>query len=114
MIGGRDDEAEGPLSRKAAEDWLGQHFRQSALESEVVRLTPFFAVQWLDREAWPPGVSGLALEDQRFPEPDDKDSTATTLEVVDLGPLPASPELPVAQVARALIAVVASWVVTRR
>lgn len=105
---------EGPLGEVACRDWLGAWFSQRALDTDVVRLTPYFSLQWLDRSAWPPGVEGLPLANARFPEPDDRDATATTLEVVDLGPLPLDDQLPAEIVARALIAVVSAWIVHRR
>ncbi|HHO51699.1 MAG TPA: hypothetical protein ENK18_12700 [Deltaproteobacteria bacterium] len=105
---------DGPLGEVACRDWLGAWFTQRALDTDVVRLTPYFSLQWLDRRAWPPGIEGLPLANARFPEPDDRDATATTLEVVDLGPLPLDPQLPTQIVARALIAVVSAWIVHRR
>jgi hypothetical protein len=113
VIGGRDDDV-GPYARAACQDWLAGSFVQRELETDVVRLTPYLAVQWLDRGAWPPGVYGLPLEAQRFPEPDAEGATATTVEVVDLGPLPADRNLDPALVARALVAVTTLWVSTRR
>lgn len=113
VIGGKPAE-KGRLSVAARQDWLQAHFNQRTLETEVVRLTPYFSVQWLDRTAWPPGVHGQPIEHARFPEPSDHGATATTTEVVDLGVLPADEELPTDQVARALLAVVAAWVVHRR
>ena len=112
VIRGRSDER-GPLGEAACRDWLDAWFGQNTLDTDVVRLTPYFALQWLDRSTWPPGVPGLPLEASRFPPPHTRAATATTLEVVDLGPLPADPELPVALVARALIAVVSAWIVHR-
>jgi hypothetical protein len=113
VVGGRDDEA-GPYGRAACQDWLAASFVQRELETDVVRLTPYLAVQWLDRAAWPPGVRGLALDAQRFPEPDAEGATATTVEVVDLGPLPADGGLEPGLVARALVTVTTLWVATRR
>jgi hypothetical protein len=111
VIGGRTDE-DGPFAEAACKDWLAARFKQTELDTDVVRLTPYLAVQWLDRAAWPPGVPGLPLQNARFPEPSGENATATTIESVDLGPLP--PEAPADLVARALIAVVAGWVATRR
>lgn len=113
VIGGRTDE-EGPYGAQACRDWNEAHFDQSELDTDVVRLTPYLALQWLDREVWPPGVPGLPLDAARFPEPRSEGATATTLEVVDLGPLPADEGLPVDLVARALIAVASAWVATRQ
>jgi hypothetical protein len=111
VVGGRTDE-EGLFGEAARRDWLAAHFTQTGLDTDVVRLTPYLAMQWLDRAAWPPGVPGLPLQNARFPEPGAEGATATTIEAVDLGPLP--PDAPADLVARALIAVVAGWVATRR
>lgn len=105
---------EGPYSRAVRQDWMDAWFTVAALETEVVRLTPYFSLQWLDRAVWPPGVEGQPLELARFPVPDAKGATATTTEVVDLGVLPAREDLPVELVARALVTVVTAWVVHRR
>ncbi|MEQ1567496.1 MAG: hypothetical protein ABMA64_17780, partial [Myxococcota bacterium] len=113
VIGGRGDEA-GPYGEAACQDWLGAHFGQTDLDTEVVRRTPYFGVQWLDRAAWPPGAPGLPLQASRFPEPHRQGTAATMVEVVDLGPLwvdaPPPPEL----VARGLVAVVCGWIASRR
>jgi hypothetical protein len=113
VIGGRTDE-QGELSEAACADWMGQWFAQRHLDTDVVRLTPYFAMQWLDREAWPPGVPGQPLQHARFPEPDDEQASAEIVEVVDLGPLPADEDLPVVLVARALVTVVSCWLASRR
>ncbi len=125
---GRADE-EGVLGRATCRDWMEAHFGQHDFDTDVVRLTPYFSVQWLDPVAWPPGVSGLPLECQRFVEPHERGATATTVEVVDLGPLlverpsdwviaeglPDVPsQLDPELVARALIGVVSAWTVHRR
>ncbi|MCB9685845.1 MAG: hypothetical protein H6735_12460 [Alphaproteobacteria bacterium] len=114
-IGGRADEPEGPLSTQAREDWMAANFDQAALDTEVVRLTPYLAVQRLARAAWPPGLPGLPLQAQRFPVPGQGDAVVETIEAVDLGPLWADAERagPPERVARALVAVVASWVTSR-
>lgn len=112
VIGGRPGE-EGPFGEAEAADWLGAHFGQEALDTEVVRLTPYLAVQWLDRQAPVPGAGDLPLAAQRFPDPRE-DATVDTIEVVDLGPLPVDPELPREQVAKALVTVVTCWVLSRR
>lgn len=113
VIGGRTDESEGPLAPPTRRDWLQAHFRTKSLETDVVRLTPYFAVQWLDRSVEEPGIEGLTLAAMRFPEPE-HDASAKTIEVVDLGPLPADPELPTDLVARALVTCVTAWVASRR
>lgn len=102
----------GPLGERDAEDWLGAHFNQAGLDTEVVRLTPYLSVQWLDRQAPVIGVGELPIAAQRFPVP--PDDAVETIEAVDLGVLPVDPELPSAQVARALVATVACWVLSRR
>ncbi|MCA9491397.1 MAG: hypothetical protein KC621_15805 [Myxococcales bacterium] len=115
VIGGRTDTADGPLSVAVREDWMAANFDQAALDTEVVRLTPYLSVQRLDPEAWPPGLPGLPIQAQRFPQPGQGDAVVETIEAVDLGPLWADPERagPPDRVARALIAVVASWVTSR-
>ncbi|MEZ4242105.1 MAG: hypothetical protein R3F59_39310, partial [Myxococcota bacterium] len=113
VIGGRTDE-EGPLGEAARRDWLGAHFNQLDLDTEVVRMTPYFAVQWLARGVWPPGAEGLPLQASRFPDPATEATLVETIEVVDLGPLPADRPLPLDLVARALVAVVLGWVRSRR
>lgn len=104
------DDAYGP---SACEDWLGRWFTQGHLDTDVVRRTPYMALQWLDRAAWPPGIRDLPLARSRFPEPLDDTSGVLTVESVDLGPLPARPDLPLDLVARALVLVVAAWVESR-
>jgi len=113
VIGGRDDE-EGPYGRAACADWLAASFVQHELETDVVRLTPWLAVQWRDPDVQPPGLRGLPLAAQRFPTPDAEGATAQTMEVVDLGALPTDPALDPALVARALVAVTTLWVASRR
>ncbi|MEN0061943.1 MAG: hypothetical protein AAGA48_07300 [Myxococcota bacterium] len=114
VIGGRSDVDSGPLSTMAQRDWLGAHFRQRQIETDVVRLTPYFAVQWLDRTCEEPGIEGLSLASMRFPDPDPTDASAITVETVDLGPLPAIPTLPTELVARALITFITAWLAQRR
>jgi len=113
VIGGRDDE-DGPYGRAASADWLAASFVQRELETDVVRLTPWLAVQWCDPDVQPPGLRGLPLAAQRFPIPDAEGATAHTLEVVDLGALPTDATLDPALVARALVAVTTLWVASRR
>lgn len=113
VIGGRTDE-DGPYGEAKCQDWLGAHFRQTELDTDVVRLTPYFALQWLTHGVWPPGVPGLPLQASRFPEPDATDAPVITVEAVDLGLLPTDRDLPADAVARALIAVVCGWVASRR
>jgi len=113
VIGGRTDEA-GPFGGQACADWLHARFTQRDLDTDVVRFTPYFSLQWLDQSHWPPGVPGLPLQASRFPEPSAEGATAVTIEAVDLGPLPAHAEAPLGAIARALVAVVSAWVVKRR
>lgn len=113
VIGGRTDE-EGPYGEVASRDWLAAHFTQVGLDTDVVRLTPYFAVQWLDRDCWPPGIPGLPLQASRFPEPSGEGASATIVEGVDLGPLPSDRPIPPELVARALIAVVIGWIRSRQ
>lgn len=114
VIGGRSDEADGPWSLMTRRDWMQAHFRIRDLETDVVRLTPYFSLQWLDRTLDEPGIEGLPLASMRFPEPDATRSSVATMEVVDLGPLPVDPDLPLDLVARALVVCVTAWVAHRR
>lgn len=113
VIGGKPGE-DGRLSVDTRKDWMDAWFKMRHLETEVVRLTPYFSLQWVDPTAWPPGVEGQPIEHARFPELDPAGATAETTEVVDLGVLFADDALPTDQVARALITVVTAWVVHRR
>jgi hypothetical protein len=111
IIGGLEGET-GVLGTMAREDWLEAWFKHRHLDSEVVRQTPYMALQWLDRAQWPPGAAGLAIANARFPPVPEE--PIETIEVVDLGVLPADDRLPNRQVARALVAVVSCWVLSRR
>ncbi len=113
VIGGRDDE-DGPYGRAAAADWLAASFVQRELETDVVRLTPWLAVQWRAPDVEPPGVPGLPLAAQRFPTPDAEGATAHTVEVVDLGALFTDRAPDPALVAKALVVVTTLWVASRR
>ena len=73
-------------------------------------MTPYFAMQWLDWTASPPGIDGLALGHSRFPEPREDSSVPPAVLPVDLGPLWVGDDIPKEQVARALRALVASWI----
>ena len=113
VIGGRSDVDEGPLAESTRLDWMERWFGQEHLDTGVVRLTPYMSLQWLDRQAWPPGVAGLPLQHQRFPEPAEQAATAQTIESVDLGVAPhesGDDEL----LAKALLFVVCGWVASRR
>jgi len=112
VIGGRVG-LSGQLGERACEDWLGAWFTYGRLDSESVRLTPYMSVQLVDLSCRQVGLPGLPLANQRFPDPRD-DGTLQTLESVDLGPLVVTPDLPLDQVARALIAVTGCWVLNRR
>ena len=96
----------------AREDWVEAWFRHQHLDSEVVRLTPYMSVQWLDRSQNPPGAAGLSIANARFPPVPEE--PIETIEVVDLGLLPAREGIPAAQVARALWLVATCWVLSRR
>lgn len=102
----------GPFGARDAEDWLERWFTLDHFDTELVRLTPYLSVQWLDRSASVPGSGGLPLEAQRFPEPKIV-KVERTIEAVDLGPLYPREDLPLQQVARALVAVTSLWVLTR-
>jgi hypothetical protein len=112
VIGGREG-VEGPYGAAAARDFLEAKFDQRNLETDLVRRVPYVSLQWWDRAVWPPGTAGLPLHHQRFPEPGTDDGPEI-VEVMDLGPLfpDALPEPML--VARALLAVVAGLVVSRR
>jgi len=111
IIGGMEGE-DGRLGTAAREDWMGAWFKHEHLDTEVVRLTPYLSVQWLDRDHMPPGANGIAISNARFPElPDDP---VETVEVVDLGVIPAVNDLPMNQVAKALWAVTTCWVLSRK
>lgn len=111
VIGGRADE-DGTYGAKACEDWVEANFKQVSLDTDVVRLTPYFCAQWLAPGVWPPGVPGLPVQASRFPEPNGVGAPVTTVEVVDLGLLPVDADADA--VARALVAVVCAWVASRR
>jgi len=113
-VGGsiRGEPGDGPWGQTVMTDWLGSHFNQIDMETEVVRLTPYLAAQWLDRDAAQPGVEGLPLQNQRFIEPETR-SAIETIEVVDLGPIPKVDDLPTDVVARALVFVTGLWALTR-
>jgi hypothetical protein len=103
----------GPFGADAVGTWMAQHYTQRELDTEVIRLTPYLALQWLDRAQVPPGaLDGVPLQVRRFHEPDHA-RVERAVEPVDLGPLPVDPELPLERVAQALVAVVACWVLSR-
>lgn len=104
-VGGRlagRDEA-GPFGELAVRDWMEAHFGHDALDTEMMRATVYASVPWLDRD----------VTDQRFPTPKGEPG-ASSLETVDLGPLPVDPELPLKLVARALWAWTVAWIATRQ
>lgn len=111
-IGGLEGE-EGPYSAAAARDFLGAKFDQRTLETDLVRRVPYVALGWWDAAVWPPGLPGLPLHHQRFPPPG-ADDGPEIVEVMDLGPLFPATMPPEDLVARALLAVVAGVVVSRR
>jgi len=114
VIGGRTDRDDGPLSEEVRADWMGHWFGQKKLDTDEVRLTPYLSMQWLDRDAWPPGIEGQPLQHQRFPEPSDQGVQLHTIESVDLGPIPVAGGPSDRTIAKALLFVVSAWVVARR
>lgn len=109
VIHGLDARDDG-LAWERVQTWLQAHFRHDILDLEAAHRTPYLALQWLDRAADPPGVAGLPLDRARFPEPPMKGVRREALQVVDLGPLPADPELPTTDVALALWGTVLGWI----
>ena len=91
---------------------MGAWFKHEHLDTEIVRMTPYLSLQWLDRAHEPPGARRLAIENARFPAI--TEDRIETVEVVDLGVLPSVGDLPVTQVAKALWAVTTCWVLSRR
>jgi hypothetical protein len=100
---------EGDLGPEATADWMAAWFTHRSLDTEIVRMTPYFSIQWLEREAWPPGINGLPLASSRFPVPEADSSVPPAVQSVDLGPLWASSSAPVEQIARALQVFLACW-----
>lgn len=98
----------------ARDDWFTAHFAHAALDTELVRLTPYFGVAWLDRGDASLGGAGVALHHQRLPEPAGRGLSDDFVQSVDLGVLPLRDDLPVGQVARALALFVACWVRVNR
>jgi hypothetical protein len=97
----------------ALDDWMGAHFGHDALDTEMHRSTPYAALQWFDKDTLPPGLPGVPLETMRFPEPAGQ-AGASAIAAIDLGVLPAVPDLPAEAVARALVAWVACDAASRR
>jgi hypothetical protein len=97
---------------EATADWIGAHFRPEDLDTEIDRPTVYAAIQWLDRAIDPPGIEGVPLEAMRFPKVPER-PTVSRIDVVDLGPLPLDPLLPVQAVARAIVAWTAGYVLSR-
>lgn len=93
-------------------EWMDRWFNAAELDTEMNRVTPYLHLTWVDRETEPPGIPGLPIAATRFPRPEA--GALSSIEVVDLGLLPADPELPLDQVARALWALTTLWVYTRR
>jgi hypothetical protein len=108
------DGVDGPLAWEACTEWLQQNFRHKHLDLEANHRCPYLAVQWLDREADVPGAGGVPLDRARFPVPQDDAGPVQAIDVVDLGPLPADPDLPTRLVALALWGVTTAWVAARR
>jgi hypothetical protein len=106
---GRDD----AYGTARARDFLEAKFTQRELETDLVRRVPYLALQWWEPTCWPPGVPGAPLQHQRFPDPRPNDGPEIA-EVMDLGPLFPASCPPLDLVARALVAVAAGVVVSRR
>lgn len=98
----------GELGGPEHEDWMGAWFTHHKLDTEVSRLTPYFSLQWLDREAEEPGAFGQPLAHARFPEAKMEAMTPEAVQTVDLGVLPAHSD-PVL-VAHGVFALVGTWV----
>lgn len=96
-----------------AREWLARHFTAAALDTELNRITPYLSLTWVDRETDPPGVPGLPIETARFPPPAEE-RAPSAIEAVDLGLLPADPELPTELFARGLYVLVCLFVLARR
>jgi hypothetical protein len=112
VVGGL--EGDGPLGVERVHDWLAHHFRHERLDVEVVRLVPYVALGFLDPAVDPPGLPGLPVEAQRFPEPGFVGREPPFVEPVDVGVLPADPALPCDDVAAALRAFVDLLTLSRR
>ncbi len=101
------------VSPSGREDWMGHHFGQKRLDTEEIRLTPYMALQWLDRTVATPGTARQPLGWARFPKPATQGVDVETIESVDLGvlPRPGGPDDDL--VARALLYVVTGWAAAR-
>lgn len=108
LQGGLEAE-EGAFAQETQTDWMEAWFKHRALDTEIVRLTPYFSILWLDRSTIPPGIPGLPLASSRFPEPKEDSSVPPAVQVVDLGPLWAHDSTPVDQISRALQVFLACW-----
>jgi hypothetical protein len=110
----------GPVGEARCADWLGARFRHELLDTEIIRLIPYMAVQWVDPKTSPLGAGGLPVGAARFPEPQYvggrflQPKEAPSVEVVDLGVLVPDPDLPLEEVVDALRLVCALWSLTRR
>jgi hypothetical protein len=113
VMGLPDDSS--PYGARALTDWMAHWFRHEHLDPDTVRLTPYFSLQWVDREQDPLGALGIPVAASRFPTPEDEDSGGLeVVECVDLGLMSVDPELPIERVAQALWTVVTCWVAVRR
>jgi hypothetical protein len=91
------------LDTSAREAWLAEHFRQEALDTELLRSTPYATLARLDGNAWPPGDGRSPWSRQRFAEPPIPPSGRRPVAVVDLGAAPTGPDaLPPEVFARSL------------
>ena len=113
ILGGLPD-VDGPLSEQARTDWTEAHFRHELLDVEVVHLIPYAAVQFVDRQARPPGAGGVPVAWARFATPGFVGREPPFVEVIDLGVLPADEGLPTGHVVGALRLVLDLWALSRR
>ena len=108
------DGVDGPLGWDACTAWMQQRFLHKVFDLEANHRCPYLALQWLDRAAEVPGAGGVPLDRARFPTPQDDGGPVQSMDIVDLGPLPAVPELPTRLVALALWGLTTAWTAARR
>lgn len=101
--------AHGGLTEADVDGWMAKHFGHRAFETEMDHPVPFFALRWDDGSG---GAHGLTAQTTRFPEPITQRFVRESIDIVDLGGLPHEAD-PV-WVARALVALVGCWVISRR
>ncbi len=83
----RDPPAGLAVEERAA--WLGEHFTQSALDTEIRRSTPYCVLARLEPGAIPPGDGRTPWGHQRVEEPPTPASGRRPIAVVELGAAPA-------------------------